>query len=470
MNYKWLLAIPVAVIAIVVGIVVNDNLGHSSSENISELIDIDNDDLDIDWTKYSTYDFNLSETVNIYKSGTYNITGTLNAGGININVEDGFVKLILNNVSITNPNGPAISCTAGDELVIELVGENYLKDGSSYDSKLDEDIKGTIYSKADLTFTGEGFLNVTANYQDGIVSKDDLTFRNGTYNIYAQDDGIRGKDSVRITDGDFVINAGADAIKSNNETDNAKGFVYVEKGKILISCGDDGIHAERYLIIDDGEIEIAKSYEGLEAPNITINNGAISVNSNDDGINAGSGTSESNTPRPGGMMDADESCVVTINGGSIYVNAAGDGIDSNGYVYINGGSVVVDGPTNNGNGALDAGIGFVVKGGEAIAVGSSGMADTFGVNSTIDSISYYLSSTYNAGSKIEIKDSNGDMILTHTSAKKFSHIAAVSEKFMIGETYTIYINGKSISKILLVSTVTSNRSTGGGPSMGPGKR
>lgn len=42
-------------------------------------------------------------------------------------------------------------------------------------------------------------------------------------------------------------------------------------------------------------------------------------------------------------MDADESCVLTINGGTVTINAGGDGIDSNGYFYMNGGTVYVEG-------------------------------------------------------------------------------------------------------------------------------
>ena len=80
-----------------------------------------------------------------------------------------------------------------------------------------------IYSKDDLTLKGKGTLIVNGNYQDAIVSKDDIKINNGTIQVTAADDGIRGKDSVTIgnsSDTDFsnlniTIEAkGGDGIKS----------------------------------------------------------------------------------------------------------------------------------------------------------------------------------------------------------------------------------------------------------------
>ena len=42
-----------------------------------------------------------------------------------------------------------------------------------------------------------------------------------------------------------------------------------------------------------------------------------------------------------------------IHGGNIVVDAVGDGIDVNGAMEMTGGVVLVNGPTNDGNGALD---------------------------------------------------------------------------------------------------------------------
>ena len=61
--------------------------------------------------------------------------------------------------------------------------------------------------------------------------------------------------------------------------------------------------------------------------------------------------------------------VIEINGGNIYINADGDGLDSNGRLIINGGEIYVDGPENNGNGALDCGINATINGGILVAAG-----------------------------------------------------------------------------------------------------
>ena len=437
-DKKWLLAGLLIIIVLVAAVVTNLNYGNNTSTNTGSL-DIDNGDAKINWDRYTTTDITLSESLTITNSGVYHLTGSLEDGSILINVGDkGEVKLVLDNVSIKNSAGPAISCISGDDLVIELVDENYLADGAKYSADLDEDIKSTIYSKADLTFEGSGELTVTANYQDAIVSKDDLKLNSGTYHITATDDGIRGKDSVYIVGGTFDISVKGDGIKSTNETDAGKGFVLIENGNITIAAGDDGIHAINLLTVQNGILNITKSYEGLEAQKIIINNGEIFVIASDDGVNAGGGSDNtSNNP-----MAGDANCELTFNGGNVYINASGDGVDSNGYIYFNGGKVVIDGPTNNGNGSLDSGLGIIMNGGEVISVGSSGMAETLGSTSSIYNISVYFTAQQSAGTKIEIRNSDDKTILEHTSAKAFSHLSAGSAYFKSGETYALYLNGE----------------------------
>ena len=503
LDWKWVTS-GLVLIGLMVGLAafINLNYNHNGDDasNIAGTIDIDNGDSKINWDRYPSYNIELSETYTITSSGTYYFTGTLTDGSIIVKADaEAAVKIVLNGVIIKNSSGPAIACYSADDIIIETVGENYLEDGSRYSSDLDEDVTGAIYSKSDLSFTGNGSLTIKANYEDGIVGKDDLTFRSGTYNITAADDGIRGTDSVHIENGTFAISTTGDAIKSTKQTDSTKGFILIENGTIeiiatgkgikaansiliyggdftikstddaihsnnyvgiidgdiSISSGDDGIHADARLIIDGGLITIAKSYEGLEAQRVSINSGTISIVASDDGINAGGGADSSSQNRAGANpFDTDENCELIINGGEIYVNAAGDGVDSNGYLYFNGGTVTVDGPTNNGNGALDSGAGIVMNGGTVIAVGASGMAETLGSSSSVYNISVYFTSTLSADTKIEIKNSSGETILSHTSAKTFNHLSAGTSAFKDGETYTIYVNGSEYQSFTISSVTT----------------
>lgn len=477
---------------------------QKQSESVSSLInglDIDNGDLRINWSRYKTTDIKLSEPLTITQSGTYHITGYLYSGGITIDAGIGEVKLILDNTIINNPTGPAIYCKNAEDLVIELIGNNNLSDGETFDGDYDEDVTGTIYSKGDLVFQGDGTLTINANYQDAIIGKDDLKFSSGTYTISANDDAIRGKDSVYILGGSFVLNAMSDAIKTTNEMDRGKGFILIEDGEISISSTegegleatkdiiinggtltinsladaihsnnyvgitggattitseDDGIHADNKVSIDGGDIDIIKSYEGIEARVITINGGDINIVSKDDGINAGGGvdgSSNSTTMRE--LSKTDANCIITINGGNINVNSIGDGIDSNGSISFNGGTTIVDGPSDNGNGALDSGTDITMSGGTVIAIGASGMANSLGSHSSVYNISVYLESIKPAGTKIAIQNSNGDSIITYTSKKQFSHIAFGTEELKLGDTYSIYIDDELYQSFTISDTTTN---------------
>ena len=68
-------------------------------------------------------------------------------------------------------------------------------------------------------------------------------------------------------------------------------------------------------------------------------------------------------------------CKINVTGGYIYVNADGDGIDSNGSMAFSGGTILVDGPTNDGNAAVDGNGTIKFDGGLIVAAGSSGMVE-----------------------------------------------------------------------------------------------
>lgn len=164
--------------------------------------------------------------------------------------------------------------------------------------------------------------------------------------------------------------------------------------------------------------------------------------------------------------------ILTINDGNIYVNASGDGIDINGSGYIYGGTIIVDGPTSNGDGALDYDGELVVNGGSLIAAGSSGMVQGISSNSTQYNATIIFSNSY-TGKKITITDENENTILEYTPAKTYQAVTVSSSKLKKGTTYTIKIDNETYTSFTVssISTTvgTSNRMNNGGNMPGNGE-
>lgn len=502
----------VIAICIAVALVIINNNHKEMQKNIDVSIEYDIEDEDVNWKNKEYKDIELKESITISQGGTYHLTGTIKNGSININTNNS-VWLVLDNVNITCNNSSAINIENAKKVIITVVEgtTNTLTDGSIY--AIADEPDGALFSKDDLVINGTGTLNINANYLDGIVSKDGLKIIETTINVTAKDDGIRGKDYVGIKDANVTIKSESDGIKSTNDTDAEKGYIIIENSKLNIeagedgiqaetnlkvvdgefninssddsihsngsiiinngtfeiSSGDDGIHADESIIINNGNINISKSYEGIESSKIEINGGEINLVSSDDGINvAGGNDSSSINGRPGQNNFTNNSDrILTINGGNIIVDAMGDGIDINGSGYMYGGTVKVNGPANSGNGALDYDGVFEINGGELIAVGASGMLQNPSNNSSIYSISYVYSNAQEANTKITIKNSNGEEIVSFTPSKNYEAVIISSGKIKKEETYTIYSNDDKLEEITVNNIVTSVGN--GGSKMQPGR-
>jgi hypothetical protein len=251
---------------------------------------------------------------------------------------------------------------------------------------------------------------------------------------------IKGTVSVTITGGTFVIDSSDDAIHSN-------GNVTISGGQFEIASGDDGVHADSTLSISAGDINLTKSYEGLEALDISISGGNISIVASDDGLNAAGGAdSSSMNGRPGQNMFAGTgSGSITISDGTITVNASGDGIDSNGTIAQTGGSCVVFGPTNDGNGALDYQGTYDMDGGTMIAFGSTGMAQ--GSSTGSQQADLFVSLSGSAGSVLKVTDPSGTVICEQTVPKKYGCVFISTPAIKSGTTYTFYVDGTGIGSV-----------------------
>lgn len=214
-----------------------------------------------------------NNTVTISQPGTYNVTGEMEGGQIIVDVDktayvDATVELSLQGMSLTNTSTSPIYVASVDDkcsISAKKGTTNTISDGSAAYTNADDD-SGAIYSKDDLNFKGKGTLIVNGNYQDAIVSKDDIKLNNGTIQVTAADDGIRGKDSVTIGDPEdtdystlnVTINAkGGDGIKSTEtDTTTGKGFITSNGGTVNITAYSDGMHASQLMNLYSGEFTI----------------------------------------------------------------------------------------------------------------------------------------------------------------------------------------------------------------------
>ena len=254
--------------------------------------------------------------------------------------------------------------------------------------------------------------------------------------------GIKADGRLYINGGTFTINSADDSVHSNSA-------VIINDGTYTLTTGDDGVHSGEALEINGGTITISESYEGLEGLTVTINDGDIDITSSDDGINAAGGTEEMGFGGMGNDSTEDTSTDemwMEINGGYIHVLAGGDGIDSNGDITVNGGEVYIDGPSDNGNSAIDYGdrSACYINKGTVVAIGSSGMAEDISDDSDQQVMLVKLDSQKEAG-EVTLTDSDGNEIITYTALKAYDCVIISAKDLEAGQTYTLTTSGTQTS-------------------------
>ncbi len=410
----------------------------------------------------------------IYSKSDFVIEG-LGMLEIKANYKDGIVSkddLKINNGTITiESNDDGIR---GKDSIYILNGNfNIKSQGDSFKTTNDSlDEKGFIYIK-------NGNFTIDSN-QDGFNAIKKLIIEQGQFQITTGGGSLTKNENEKPFEGmfwnpsmdnknnlssistkglkagtDLILESGQFKIDSFDDSIHSNGTIIILGGKFELSSSDDGIHADSEIQIKNGNIDIQKSYEGIESSQITIDGGVITVFSTDDGINVAGGKDGSSLNRPGAnTFKQNSNARLIVNKGTVYVHASGDGIDVNGNAYINGGDIVVEGPTNNGNGALDYDGEFVVTGGNLMALGSSGMAQGISLNSKQYGLIAYLSKIYPKGTNIAIYDSNDQLIAKLSSTKEFSNLVYSSEKLKKEGAYVLKINDEKIESFTIQSILT----------------
>ena len=290
---------------------------------------------------------------------------------------------------------------------------------------------------------GQGAFNPMNGLGGGVMtaaSEQDEEASNGSK-------GLKSGVLLRISGGTVTVDASDDAVHSN-------GSIEMTGGTLTLSTGDDGMHADESLTIDGGTVDILTSYEGIEANQIGISGGTIDVIATDDGLNANGGQATWGRRGPAGWDEQEDGEMpnLVITGGTLHVNAEGDGLDSNGNILVEGGVIVVDGPSRSGNGALDSGTEAggtcEVHGGTVLAIGSSGMAETFGDRSTQVSFQYDFTAALSAGSGITVATKDGAVLFEHISEKEFASVVFSCPELEQGDTVILTAGDQSVELTL----------------------
>lgn len=325
-------------------------------------------------------------------------------------------------------------------------------------------------------------LNLTAE-EDAVQAESTLTVTNcritantsGNANSVSAK-GLKATGNMVLNSGTFVLNCTDDAVHSNAN-------VTVKGGTFTVDSGDDAFHADETLAISGGNITINSSYEGLEGNLVDISGGTVRLRSSDDGINAAGGVDNSGNFWPGASSSSNSG--IHISGGYVVVNANGDGVDANGSITMSDGTLIILGPTNGGNGALDYDQTFSITGGTMMAQGSSGM-----VQSPNDLSQYAVSLTFNqslsAGTYVQLKFGNEEVVLQ--IQKTTQNLIYTSPALQKSDTVTVsyggtysggtvtdgicsggtYSGGTTLTTLTLSGYLTTYGSVGIGGSMGGG--
>ncbi len=316
--------------------------------------------------------------VHITKPGTYELSGSLLAGQIAIDLgeeakedSEAVVTLILNNADIECTVAPAI------------IFYNVYECGSS-DTE-------TATNTVDTTAAGANVL-----IADGSVNN-----IKGSYvaRIYKPDSVVLSEDGTEVADA-----------KKLHKYDGA----FYSKMSMNINGDEEGT----------GVLNITAENEGLDSElHLTINGGNINITSANDGINT----------------NEDEVSVTTINGGNLTIKVTGetgegDGIDSNGWLVINGGTVIAEACSKSADAGIDSDMGIHINGGTVMATGN--MLDRIS-ESTQNYAVFSFAEKQNGGIVYTLKNEAGEEVLSYESENDFSYLILSSPELTAG-TYTLW--------------------------------
>lgn len=316
---------------------------------------------------------NLHTVVHITRSGTYSLSGSLSAGQIAVDLGED-AENDPNAVVNLILNGVDISCTVAPAVIFYNVYECGTTDAA--DKIVDTALAGANVFIADGTVN-----NVNGSYVARIYKPD---------SVELSEDGTEVVDSKKLHKYDAAFYSKMSMNVNGND------------GVLNITAENEGLDSELHLTINGGDIRISSGNDG--------------INTNEDGVS-----------------------VTTINGGKLTINVLGttgegDGIDSNGWLVINGGTVVSAACSFSGDAGIDSDMGIYINGGTVMATGNmldriAGGEQTYAV--------FTFASRQKGGKTYTLKNAQGTDVMSVTPVNDFTYLILAGDELAEGE-YTFY--------------------------------
>ena len=247
--------------------------------------------------------------VHITEPGNYQLSGSLSAGQIAVDLgddaetdPDAVVTLYLNGVDIT--------CTVAPAVIFYNVYECGSTDTESATYEVDTSAAGANVYIMDNTENNINGAYVARIYKSVTLSEDGKTILEAK-KLHKYDAAFYSKMSMNV-DGD--------------------------SGVLNIYAANEGLDSELHLTINGGNINITAGNDG--------------INTNEDSVSV--------TTINGGNVN------IAVNGDT----GEGDGIDSNGWLVINGGTVLAQAYGQSEDSGIDSDMGIYVNGGCVMATGN----------------------------------------------------------------------------------------------------
>ena len=331
--------------------------------------------------EHSQIEADAHTVVHITEPGTYEISGTLEAGQIFVdlgdgtkNEEDAVATLVLNNANITCTVAPAILFYRTYECAGDIEEE---------DATMDAD---TTAAGANLVLAAESKNKIYGSYVAEIYEEVELS-----------EDGAEVVDTKKLHKYDGAV--------YSRRSMNISGT-----GKLDVDAENEGICSEMHL---------------------TINGGDINVKSGNDGVN----TSKDNIS-VFAMNDGSLDIQVTGESGE------GDGIDSNGWLIINGGTVNSFANAASMDFGIDADKGIYINDGTVVATGNMPAEIAEG---KLTAVSFHSMETLEPGKKYEVRNAEGDAVLELSLKNAFTMLTVAAEGIIAEDTYTLWFGDKEIA-------------------------